>query len=143
MTPYRHTNIALDFDRTFTSDIELWRYLIRLFTQRGHRVYLVTGRHDRRDNHETVANVVGGPTMALLCACVFCNHTPKRDVMQARGIMIDIWIDDLPEMVGHNDQEVFRKLEAQQHVTETLPVFELGAVDPAAIWTPDTVAAKE
>lgn len=134
MTPFRNTNIALDFDRTFTSDIELWRHLIRLFVQRGHRVYLVTGRHDRPDNHATLARVVGEPTFKLLSGCILCSHRPKRDVTQALGIMIDIWIDDLPEMVGHNDQEVFRKLEAQQHVDETLPVFEPGAVDPAAIW---------
>lgn len=143
MTPYRHTNIALDFDRTFTSDIELWRYLIQLFTQRGHRVYLVTGRHDRPDNHELVARVVGTPTFNLLSGCILCNHRPKRDVTQALGIMIDIWIDDLPEMIGHNDQEVFRKLEAQQHVSETLPVFERSAVDPAAIWLPDTATIVE
>jgi hypothetical protein len=136
MTPFRRTHIALDFDRTFTSDIEMWRHLIRLFVQRGHRVYIVTGRHDSADNHELVPRVVGAATYKLLSGCVFCNHTPKRDVMQALNIMVDIWIDDLPEMVGHNDQDVFRKLEAQQHVTETLPVFEPGAVDPSAIWTP-------
>jgi hypothetical protein len=134
MTPFRRTHIALDFDRTFTSDIELWRHLIRLFAQRGHRVYLVTGRHDRPDNHELVERVVGALAYKFLSGCVFCNHAPKRDVMEARSIMIDIWIDDLPEMIGHNDQAVFRKLEAQQHVTETLPVFEPGAVDPAAVW---------
>ena len=137
MTPFRHTNIALDFDRTFTSDIEFWRYMIRMFTQRGHRVYIVTGRHDREDNRELVPRIMGASTYGLLSGIVFCNHSPKRDVMQARDIMIDIWIDDLPEMVGHNDQDVFRKLEAQQHVNETLPVFEPGAVDPDALWTPE------
>lgn len=136
MTPYRPTTIAIDFDRTFTSDIEMWRLMIRLFARRGHAVYLVTGRHDTPENHDVVARVVGPNTAAHLIRFVFCNHQPKRDVCQARGILVDIWIDDLPEMIGHADQEVFRKLEANQPVVETLPVFEAGAVAPDAIWNP-------
>lgn len=137
MNPFRCTAVAVDFDRTFTSDIDFWRAFILHSTQRGHRVYLVTGRHDRPDNHELVARVVGPATYQRLSGCVFCSHTPKRDVTRALGIMIDIWIDDLPEFVGHNDLDVFRKLEAQQPVAETLPVLEPGAVHPASMWSPE------
>jgi hypothetical protein len=138
VTPRRPTTLALDFDRTFTSDIEMWRYLICLFVHRGHTVYLVTGRHDTPENQQLVRATLGAVAPLVLAGCVFCNHQPKREVMQNQGIMVDIWIDDLPEFIGHSDQEVFRRLEAQQPVAETLPVLEPGVVDPAAIWQPES-----
>lgn len=134
MTPYRETTLALDFDRTFTADIDMWRHMLWLFFQRGHKVYLVTGRHDTAENRLTVHAAVGSPWLVLLEDCIFCNHQPKRDVTRAAGILIDIWIDDLPEFVGHADQEVFRKLESQQPVAETLPVLEPGSVDATSVW---------
>jgi hypothetical protein len=135
-TPFRETTIALDFDRTFTSDIDMWRYLVWLFTQRGHKVYLVTGRHDTPENRKVVFETLGTTTALLLADFIFCDHQAKRAVAQAAGIMIDIWIDDLPELIGHADRDVFRKLEAQQPIAETLPVFEPGVVDFTSFWKP-------
>lgn len=136
-TPHRQTTIALDFDRTFTADIDMWRYLIWLFVYRGHKVYLVTGRHDTPENKALVYETVGEAWVVLLKDCVFCNHQPKRDVCLAAGIVIDIWIDDLPELIGHADPEVFRKLEARQPIAETLPVLEPGAVAHTSFWKPE------
>jgi acid phosphatase class B len=136
MTPYRQTTIAIDFDRTFTSDIEMWRLLVRLFAKRGHAVYLVTGRHETPENRETVFKLLGADTHLFITHVVFCDHKPKRDVTRARGIYIDIWIDDLPELIGEANQDIVRKLEAIQPIAETLPVFEDGAVTSNAVWNP-------
>lgn len=137
MTPHRKTTIALDFDCTFTSDIEFWRLFVRLCAKRGHRVVLVTARHDTPENHALVSDVIGAPTVALLSGTVFTSRGPKRPGAAKRGYKIDIWIDDLPEFVGDASLELLEVIKGQQAIHETLPVARIGAVDPDAVWQPD------
>lgn len=137
MTPYRNTTIALDFDCTFTSDIEFWRLFVRLCAKRGHSVVLVTARHDTPENHALVGDVIGAPTLQLLSGLVFTSRGPKRTHAAARGYNIDIWIDDLPEFVGSASLELLEVIKSQQSIHETLPVVAFGAVDPNAVWQPD------
>jgi hypothetical protein len=136
MIPYRKTTIALDFDRTFTSDIEFWRLFVSFAAYRGHKIYCVTGRTDCARNRAEVANLFGLPTFALLSGCIFCNHSSKRAKVDELNIAIDIWIDDMPEGVGAPDPAVFKQLESKFPVCETLPVFGPKAVDPNKIWRP-------
>lgn len=137
MTPYRRTTIAIDFDRTFTSDVDFWRLFIQQAVKRGHRVLCVTGRTDTPYSRAQVSGVFGEFTFSLLTCCIFCNHSPKRQTAAARGYDVDIWIDDLPEGVGAADPETFRKLEQTRPVCETLDIFDNDAVHPSTIWTPD------
>lgn len=136
MTPFRRTTIALDFDRTFTSDIEFWRLFIRAAVSRGHKIYCVTGRTECDRNKRELSSVFGDSTFSLLSGCIFCNHSSKRAKVDELNITIDIWIDDLPEGVGAPDPAVFRQLEAKFPVCETLPVFNPKAVDPNLVWRP-------
>lgn len=136
MTPYRATTIAIDFDRTFTSDVEFWRFFIKHAVKRGHKVICVTGRTESTHSRLEMATIFGEATFKLLADLVFCNHSPKRDRTRALGYTIDIWIDDMPEGIGATDKSVFRQLEDQFPVCETLPVFGKGAVDPLKVWTP-------
>lgn len=136
MTPYRRLIIALDFDRTFTSDIEFWRLFVALAAKRGHTVLCVTGRTDTPHSRLELLNVFGEQTFKLLRDCIFCDHAPKRAITRQRGYLIDIWVDDLPEGVGAADKSVFRQLEDTYPVCETLPVFGKKTVDPRKIWTP-------
>lgn len=136
MTPYRLLTIAFDFDRTFTSDVEFWRFMILCAIQRGHRVLCVTGRTDTPYSRLEIATTFGEEVFKKLHDLVFCNHSPKRAVAAARGYSIDIWIDDMPEGVGATDRKVFQQLEDTFPVCETLPVFQKKAVHPTRIWTP-------
>lgn len=136
MTPYRLLTLALDFDRTFTSDIEFWRLFVALAAKRGHTVLCVTGRTETPYSRLELLNVFGERTFRLLRDCIFCDHAPKRAVTRQRGYLVDIWIDDLPEGVGAADKAVFRQLEDLFPVCETLPVFNKAAVSPTTLWLP-------
>lgn len=136
MTPKRETCIALDFDCTFTSDIEFWRLFVLLCSMRGHTVWIITARHDTPENHKQLTDVIGAQTLALVAGMIFSNHRPKRAVAEERNIKINIWIDDLPEFVGDASQSVLDGIKERQSIFETLPVFLPGVVDPSAIWQP-------
>ena len=140
MTPYRAVTIALDFDRTFTSDIEFWRLFIWQARKRGHKVYCVTGRTESARGWFEVTNTFGENTFKLLNGCIFCNHGPKRARVSALKIDIDIWIDDMPEGIGAKDPDMFRQFENKFIVCETLPVFTKNAVNPSAIWIPEILS---
>ena len=136
MTPFRATTIAIDFDRTFTSDVEFWRFFIKHAVQRGHTVLCVTGRTESTYSKLEMATLFGAEVFHLLTGCIFCNHSPKRAATLARGYTVDIWIDDMPEGIGATDKKVFQQLEDMFPVCETLPVFTKRAVDPVKVWTP-------
>ena len=132
MNPHRQLTIALDFDRTFTGDIDFWRGVIHDAVARGHRVLCVTGRTDSVRSRTELGRVFGPYAFSQLTCCIFCNHAPKRAAARARGYSVDIWIDDLPEGVGAVDQAAFRALEGQFCVFETLPVLDDNLVCPRA-----------
>jgi acid phosphatase class B len=86
-------NLALDYDDTYTRDPEAWNDFISLMQQRGHNVYCVTMRAsaEGRAVKEALDNKVDG--------IFFTARRAKRDFMNARGIQIDVWVDDSPAFV--------------------------------------------
>jgi len=73
--------IAIDFDRTITTDPELWMSFANAARQRGHEVTIVTSRSP---DLPCFAGECGFPI-------IYCSFTAKRKHYQA-----DIWIDDDP-----------------------------------------------
>lgn len=86
----KRMNIALDYDDTFTRDPAFWGGVIRWARSRGHRIFICTCRA-AKDNDD----------MALPCnmEIYFTGGSPKRKFMADLGIRVDVWIDDMPEMI--------------------------------------------
>lgn len=95
-------NISLDFDDTYTRDPAFWNVFIMNAVQSGHRVYLVTARTPEQGEEvlNTVGKVLGQEH------CYFTSMQGKRRYMWAQGVRIDVWIDDMPDMIvsGIDDQ---------------------------------------
>lgn len=74
--------IALDYDKTYTADPELWNRFIRDAQSRGHVVFIATMRYP----HETIENAPVG--------VVYTSRQAKSKMVNA-----DIWIDDSPAWI--------------------------------------------
>lgn len=74
--------IALDYDKTYTADPELWDQFIRDAKSRGHEVFIATMRHP----HEAIEN----PPVEV----VYTSRKAKIHIVVA-----DIWIDDSPHWI--------------------------------------------
>lgn len=90
--------IGLDFDNTYTRDPEAWNTFVRYFTGRGHQVYCTTYRLQSQsaEVYETIGEVIGHKN------CYFTAYTAKHPYMVAQGIIIDVWIDDTPQLIYQN-----------------------------------------
>lgn len=81
--------IALDFDGTYTADPALWDSFITAARLRGHEVHLVTMR-GQREPVRLGANVD---------RVHYTDRRAKRPYMQARGLTVQVWIDDMPDFI--------------------------------------------
>lgn len=89
-------NISIDYDDTYTKDPLMWNWFAQQALERGHKVYCVSARGVQHmdEPKQTIGRIIGAEN------CFGTNLVPKRDYMMTfRKIHIDVWIDDLPEMI--------------------------------------------
>ena len=84
--------IALDYDRTFTADKELWRAFIHAARGRGHDVIMITWR-DHSSNPEFAE------VFTLVNTIWSTGRSPKEQYAENMGVKVDIWIDDNPASI--------------------------------------------
>jgi hypothetical protein len=84
-------NIGLDFDDTFTSDPVLWGEFVKAAQLRGHVVFVTTARH--LHDLEEVNKAL--PDLEIIASA----GKPKAWAAKQAGVSIDIWIDDMPEII--------------------------------------------
>ena len=87
--------IAIDYDNTYTGDPIIFNAVIDLFRAGGHTVICVTGRDDSGAMADPVNNSIG-----KLVPVVFAGKLWKKEAALKRGYKVDVWIDDMPEMIG-------------------------------------------
>ena len=84
--------IGLDFDNTYTDDPILFGEFVKLAQQRGHVVFVTTARH--HDNIKDIQEAL--PNLEIITSA----GGPKKAATEAYGVSIDIWIDDMPEIIS-------------------------------------------
>jgi len=84
--------IAIDYDGTYSAAPELWDQFIKLFQDAGHTLICCTGRTE--DLGKPVMSSVG-----KLIPVVFAGGMSKREACKRHGYDVNVWIDDMPEMI--------------------------------------------
>lgn len=85
---------CLDFDGTFTADVELWTKWIEMAQSRGHRVICITGRRELFENRRELDDALPDNVDIF-----FSYDMPKMDYAEDAGITVDVWIDDWPSLI--------------------------------------------
>jgi hypothetical protein len=85
--------IALDYDKTYTADPDMWDAFITLATSRGHSVEVVTMRT------MTWAEMLPQSLCERATRVEYTDRKAKKAHMEALGRPVDIWIDDTPQFI--------------------------------------------
>ena len=89
--------IALDYDGTMTEDIEAWLDFIDLMEDAGHTIYIVTMRYPSE----------GLPIGFSRMQVVFTSRKAKKPFLDALGIHVNVWIDDHPQAVFMDAEQIW------------------------------------
>ena len=86
---------AIDYDGTWSADPEAFIAFSSILRQRGHRVIIVTARVAGRGIGEVWKYCEAHVDRILSSGADY-----KRDYAESQGEKVDIWIDDMPGMIG-------------------------------------------
>jgi len=86
--------IGIDFDQTFSADIDLFRLFVTQAKKNRHTCLIVTGRNP--DNIDDVVEAVKGLDIPIICCGLF---RWKSEEAALNGYNVDIWIDNNPEFI--------------------------------------------
>jgi hydroxymethylpyrimidine pyrophosphatase-like HAD family hydrolase len=92
-------NIALDFDETYTLSPFFWDEFIQLTKAHGHKVVVVTIRHEYWDAHPYLDDLKDNGLQV-----VFTDGRAKKPFCEELGINIDVWTDDRPDYINNNSK---------------------------------------
>jgi len=83
--------LGVDYDGTWTLDPEFWRSVAVWAQGRGHRVVIVTNRGP--SHWEPIREELPVPV-------IYADGKPKADAVRAAGVVVDVWVEDMPHRVN-------------------------------------------
>lgn len=98
---------GLDWDGCTENDIELFRAFVTLLKQRGHQVHVVTMRYPSERYGGGNKSAIPDDFAALVDGVVFTSRQAKLPAMIARGIKVDVWIDDNPRAINESAEQIW------------------------------------
>lgn len=95
-------NIAIDYDDTISLNIPMWEIIIKIFNSFDFNIYVVTYRDSSqfKDIHK----------IDLVKDYIYTSAKAKKQYCKDMGIDIDIWIDDCPESIIYDYQDLIKVL---------------------------------
>lgn len=100
--------IAIDYDGTLKGSYDfcdkecaMWSKIIKAFQEAGHSVFICTMRTGNAWDQRELSNWMEKADCAL--DVIYCGERGLKDeVCKSEGISVDIWIDDMPDMIRGN-----------------------------------------
>jgi len=86
--------IAIDYDKTYTEDPDMWDRVIGLMEQAGHKVVCVTLRYGKPEGRK--------PNVPFINTMM----NGKDKYCKSIGLDVDVWIDDCPMWIERNYEQV-------------------------------------
>lgn len=84
---------GIDYDDTYTVCPDVFQEFIAALKDRGHKAYFVTFRTAELFGPVIQeANKLGIPAIAT-------EGVGKREATEALGVFIDVWVDDMPDLI--------------------------------------------
>lgn len=100
--------IAIDYDKTYTADPELWNNFITMCLNMGHTPFICTYRDDRYDKTDDLIFLEQDDVEV-----VYTRGVAKKWWCEQFGPgNVDIWIDDKPERIFQNSDFPIEQLKA-------------------------------
>jgi|SRR5699024_7799902 len=90
------TTFSFDFDNTITRDPTAFLWMMNYLRDRGHEVLVCTARYSGYEFDDM--NFVKEQKFPIY----YTSGMGKRKFMKDQGILVDVWIDDMPDAIGYD-----------------------------------------
>ena len=91
MKPFNTIKIGLDFDETVSTNIKVWKLIVKLLQNHNYDVRIVTARPDF-GNNDDIKDFAKSCNIEI----IYCEGEPKVAICRSINWIPDIWIDDNP-----------------------------------------------
>ena len=88
--------ISIDFDDTFTRSPQAFTEVIQTLRDYGYFIICTSSRVDNRRNRLQLKEALPHDIDIFLT-----GGQAKRDFLEQKGYLVDIWVDDLPQDIVH------------------------------------------
>ena len=98
----QRSTISIDFDRTFSANPKMWGEFAKTSSANGDTVVMISRRPDDDDSKDEVMAFLGDYASAFSQVLLIGDQF-KDVAAKNAGIEVDIWIDDAPQFIKHQE----------------------------------------
>ena len=95
--------ISIDYDKTFSSDPEMWGQFAKSSAASGNQVVMISRRPDTEQDRNEITAALGDYASSF-SSVLLVGEQFKDAAAKAAGINVDVWVDDSPQFVKQQEQ---------------------------------------